>query len=52
VENSQEFCGEPRFPFGGVDTEAVNDIDRMMIVKAAGIFVANGGKGLSLFLDE
>jgi hypothetical protein len=51
VESGQEFRGETCFPFGGMNTEAVNDVNGFL-VKATGIFVANGGDNLIFFLDE
>jgi len=51
MEGGQEFGGESRFPFGGVNTEAVNDVNGFL-VKETGICVAYGGNGLVSFLDE
>jgi hypothetical protein len=51
VKDGQEFCGETCASLGGVNTEAVYDVNGFL-VKATGIFVANGGDYLILFLDE
>ena len=51
MEDGQEFCGESCFPFGGVNTEAVNDVYRFL-VKMAGIPVTYRCDYVIPFLDE
>jgi hypothetical protein len=51
MEDGQEFCGESCFPFGGVNTEAVNDVYGFL-VKAAGISITYRCDYVIPFLDE
>jgi hypothetical protein len=51
MEDGQEFRGESCFPFGGVNTEAVNDVNGFL-VKAAGIPVTYSCDYVILFFQE
>ncbi len=51
VEGGQKRRSEARSPPCRMDAETVNDVDRV-VIKAAGIAVANGGDNLGSVLDK